>query len=898
MRKFIRIVFTLCCVLLLISCTEESHDSKIVEHRTISLQYFIDEPTTKAMRVADGENRVDDLAFLFYKVSDNSFADYIIRKTPTTGVTKDGRLISLKLPSGIESNIEYKVLVLGNTSAYVFEGGTFEEYIEERRHYSYDVMKQSLITSTYNNQRIVLPLPFAGSIVGAKHEEVTFIYNNTGSTPLSVKLTRIVSRFNLINKDLNRLKIKSVKVCNYQPGGFYFETLGFVNDTVHRGLELNNPGKVEKSQLINGNQKFIEGGLYSFPNRVLSMGSNDNRTTCLLIEGYYKEEGNDEYNDTPVYYRANIGKKGRFQVLRPNYIYTITITEVLTDGSLTEEEAMDKDYPRLEYEISENWDTSDEHTVIDTEGSFITISQKTLLLDNYENSSEIIRVQVKSGDTWTATWKPDSGEAKEAFNLTVLDANSFKVTTRSHNLEDKTKKGTITVKLDGKELSTDLMIYQTKLSDVDPVLIVNGKNHDFDVDVKGEGEILTYEVLTGTESGWKATLDNNLAQFATLVQDQGTNKTKLKIAFKPNIDDDVKHGYLTVSRKDQDNSVSDIRIYFSQVTTEMLIAVYPNYINEVLKVDGMVRNRNVNINGGIAEIIRFEVSLTDPDNYIFKVESTFDPHVEAFAFIESLDSEVNKNLYKTRASYAENDKTSNEQVGYEKGVVSFCVFRTGPGDKPLSGSLIFTAIPKEEAVEGALPQEYAIPVEIVSNCVIGDVVMGNYFIPDRNYGAISKKVQPLGLNYSRLESHPDNSPFNEQFLGSELADTPGFTVSNSFCEQFQEDNYGNTLDFKLKLPNHGFGLILDQNYYISRERHFVLSDEVTPDGKLIGAYIPYANRGYTQDVFTNSNNVSRRGYILQFSPRSDDLLRAFMDKGDNLNSQMSRLIRCVGYLEE
>lgn len=901
MRKYIYIVVSICCLFLCFtSCSDAISNSDSAKDKTLTLSYIVEDLETRSLNTTVAERSLEDIVFIFYNANSDAYVSYTIGS-----INSNDKKITLPLSNKIELDEEYKVLILGNTNNYEFSGKSLRQFIIDNSNLSYDLMRDKLVISSLKDSPVSPALPLRGKLIGLDDEPLHFVYSGNSKVPFSIKFSQIVSRFNVINTDYGMLNIQSIKVCNYKPSGYFFESSNYSDVSVIRGVK-NNDIFAENPILKNGMQLFVDGGLYAFPNRVSYIVPDDKHTTCLLIAGYYQENGAKENTQKLSYYRVNIGEVGKRQLLEPNHLYTVVINNVKNSGSATEEEAMNQKESSFTYEVIENWETADNNTVSSSDGSFITVSERMIVLDSGANVSELIRVLVKPGDSWTATWKPNSGHADMAFNIQLLNSRSFNITTRAQNLTEGLNKGVITIKLDKSDLSIDLYVYQSSAVGVGPLLIVDGKTEDFEVEVDGNGELLSFEVLTGTYSGWEAELEGDLAKYATLIRGSGANMSSFQIEFKPNVRRDfIRQASVLITRKDKDPAVSDVRINFTQKHTEKLISIYPNPSETGLVYEGVVRD-TTNRNGGVLYITRFRVELTDPDKYEFKIKSNnLKPYLDAFAFIEDNAQEFQP-YYNLRATYSLPHSHQNElklpenQIGVTGNTVSFCVFRTGPFDPTINGSLSFIAMPKDDISEaGYVKQEITIPISIVSNCDLGDVSIDDLFIPDRNYGTPTKKEEPYGLNATLSWGHPHrDNPLNKKFIGLRIQENyPNSIVDNTICEEFQERNYGNSLNFKLELPDVDFVRILQTKYYISKERYYFLSDNLK-DGKLVGMYFSDTGGPFYLKTFINKDGLRRR-YFWQYTVRASAPLRysATHEELSSSSANSSKYIRCVGYLK-
>ena len=839
------------------ACSNSTIEKNPSDYGLLQLEYSFDELEVRGRNATNSEKLIESVTLIFYDSSDQVYAGY------TTSIVSEGsNTITLNLPPDLREGMSYKVLALANLPKYVYGDFTVKEYMESKSSLLYSEMKEEFLVQTAN-QRVVTPLPFSGVIIGKNGEEALFIVppKDVATLSVSLKLTRLVSRFNLQNLVADKLIIESVKVGNYRESAYAFDSSGTPNGKVISGIGQSSVGVVPKAPVVDNKQSFTEGGLYAFPNLVSHTLQDDKETTCLLIAGYYQEEGAEEVNTTKLtYYRANIGKNGLRQILRSNYLYTIIITNVLKEGAEDESGAMEETDLSLEYEVGENWQVDDENMVTDDKGNFILTSKTFVVFDNFVQQGEIINIKVNNGAKWSIRWKPDYGEADKSFDLEIINEGSIHVNTKEENNTPFLKRGILIVSLNNTEISLEISVIQLSLTGDKPLLVVEGKTGAFDYVIPGQGGVVSLQVLTGGKSGWYAEYDNDLEPMISSIVSEGADKAYVDINFNPNTTKSAREALLVVKRRDGNTQIEDVHVKFIQRPAPQLISLTPNVGEAGLIIEGFSADR-VNING-VVHTQKFWVNLADKENYNFEVRTTFKKETDAFVFIVE-SATLEKKYLDLKSAYKTSDfPIQDKYVGSDQDVVLFNVFRTGPGDLNIRGSIIFTAVPKE-GTTGLQTEELSVPVVIKTNCTVGDVIIGDNYITDRNVGTPSRLLEPIALNYSYKTYHPDIS--NLKFRGNEYIYERNEVLIEAACAKHQKENYKESEleGIQLTLMDANYDSIFNSNFIISKERVFLCSDLLNDKGQHVGTYLPYSDRWYwlviragTQDrEYTVINNV-------------------------------------------
>ena len=839
MKQNLHIHTLLAALLPLLACLtgcmrEEIVSGSAVEGQGLTIDYSFDDLQTRSVAATTSEKKFDDVYFVFYNSATQAYVAYQKTSAPS-GNTGQGSF-PLPIPEALTPGNTYNTLIVANYDRFKADGQTFEQYITANRSKDYGQMRRDMKSQAINRARVTTPLPLYGTLLGKDGEESLFTApqpDATGKLPVSVRFSRAVSRFDLKNRVADKLVIAWVKVCNYRDAGYFFHQDAPLGDLVKGTAgspptDLNNlpDGYVKANPPLGtpaNKQDLVEGGLYAYPNIVANSLQDDESTTCLLIAGYYQEPGSAPNTTKLTYYRANVADPGLSQVIKRNYVYTIVITGVQRAGSDTEDEAMAEKDRLLDYVVDDEWQDDGDNTVVDKNGNFLSVSRTAVVLDPPAGEAITIKVSVKEGLAWKTEFKQNNGNA---FKVEKIDERSFMIVTNAKNESEFVNTAQLEVSATGGNVDPaaplKITINITQLSTVNQLrmLSVEGQTGTLTYNVPGQGGTISLQVLTGGAYGaWVATPDNDLKNFIGQYSPQGANKGSIQIVFKPNVTKATRTGVLTVTR-DPAEGVSPVIINFTQDPSPYVLTVFPNYGDRVLVVEGF-SNETGNPNG-VAKDIPFWVTLADPANYTFKVESSFRQDADAFLTLNAVPP-------KKTAYYSASTAGTALANGKDGQQFILSVFRTGPGDPDITGSITVTAVPNTSG----LPTEvFSFSVRIVTSCGVGDCKVGTFTVADRNCGTALKSEAMTGLNYHYDTNFPDhiNTPFQGMLYILQPPPNP------DPCIQYGRDNYSGELATGWVQPSSTDWDAMLTNMKYSKGRAFVTDTENT--SIQTGAWIP------------------------------------------------------------
>lgn len=839
--------------------------------RTVIVNYSFDTPQTRAAATG-AEREVKDVAIFFYNADDANPNNetYVDCQSVSVSSSIGGSSGSfpLPLPNGILEGKKYKLILIGNYKKYAPEGKSLTEYAGLHNTRTYSKMKQELQAQLEpEDARVTTRLPFWGRLLGKDGNETTL----TGPAPtdtnlgVSVRFSRAVARFDLINLAAGQLRIAWVKVCNYRSRGYLFHESMPAGEIV-RGTAAEAPGLPLPSGYVPApeptgdpgalRQTLNTGGLYAFPNTVSYTSQDDKATTSLMIAGYYQNPKETTPNTTKLtYYRANVGDNGSSQILRRNYIYTLVINNVKKEGSDTEDGAVNEKEKLLDYVVGDDWDSDDGSTVTDAVGNFLTLSRTSVVLGSEKNESALIKVAVKEGTGWKLEWK---NNAENAFRYEKTDDNSFSIITTGNNATTFTRNAALKVSVTGIAAPLELTVNVIQLSSIsDPqMLTVEGKLGEFDYTVPGQGAEISLQVITGSPtSRWKTEADNDLQRMTGYVTPDGANKGFVNLSFQPNTGM-TRTGTLTVKRLlpdgSEDKSVAPVKVIFKQDKSPYVVSLLPNYSANGLTIEGFRADKG-NPNG-IAANYRFSVILADPEQYKFRATCNFNKDSDAFITLDNEDKQSVAGPLQTATS------APSIVEGEDGNDIWLNVFRTGPGDADIKGDLIVTAVPKSSSSD-LQEASYSVSITIKTSCKIGDSKIGQVLWADRNVGTTPRGQggAAVGLNYTNDSKSDDHA--NTRFKGQYYP----FEQASGKCTAFGEDNhYDPPLNDKAwRLPSKTEQEAVVGKLCFSKQRGFIISDD-TAQGT-VGCWFPFSghsNTAYPYGYYWSSTVENQSPYWL------------------------------------
>ncbi|MCD8176216.1 MAG: hypothetical protein LUE98_01825 [Tannerellaceae bacterium] len=300
-----------------------------------------------------GEDEVHTLYVLFFEPTTDGSGTFIeaINISPESGEYTSGQTIEMEIPDGssITRTNAYSIFFIANPEYYLdsYGGITRDWSTEVFSGKTENQVKQLRIDIQGNTSVPGSSLYYAYKPFHQKNLMMTgSIYKEDGQDMITAELTRIVSRFDIVNKAENYV-LETASIWN----GFPEQTIGDINfsdfsiDRIKRlyGIDVEDNG--------------VTGGLYTYENFVAVPEQNDEYSTCLIL-GI-----RNETTDNLGYYRVNANHSGRPQQLRRNNAYTFTIKSVTGNGDNSEEDAYNSGKNEINVQIND-WDVDDQGCIV------------------------------------------------------------------------------------------------------------------------------------------------------------------------------------------------------------------------------------------------------------------------------------------------------------------------------------------------------------------------------------------------------------------------------------------------------------------------------------------------------------------------------------------------------
>lgn len=892
----------------------------------VRVDYTIDGMTsaTRATAVESHESRLDDVHILFYTEE----GAYVTCQH--AAVTAGTSSFSFPVPAELKSETPYRTLIVGNAHSHTPTGyASFDTYVSQSSSLTYDEMYQAIYAERNMDHSTsgqhTGSLPMWGELIDGTGQPVNFQFTKAGNGAISftgtAHFSRSVCRLDLQHLVAQKLIIDAVKLCNYRKAGYYFHN-DVPKGEIQSGLEDQSwisvgapyAGNPTTAPDVKDHQELMA-SVYAFPNIVPVVRQNDEETTYLMIRGYY-QDGTDNTPDHPkaklTYYRFNMAENGKSQVLRRNYRYLAIINSVAGPGSEDEQGAEDAEAPLLGYTVDDTW-TDDENTsTSDSKGNFLTLSRAMVTFDGYKDLSEVVKVSVREGLTWSLEWdKTLVGEESAQFNYGRIDDRQFSISTLADNATDFTRNARLIVKATGgtvdpdKPLTATVSVMQFTSKEETSTLMVDGQTGTITRTVPGVGATLTFQVETGSlRSGWMVSDANNTASASGVTWTQkGANRGALEINVPTNISTSERAFSFKVQRLGTtgavDDTVAPVTINLTQSKSDYLLTVSPSVPmdQQGLVIDAFDPTPGVNPNG-ISKQQQFTVTLADPEHYTWTATSSFHKDYDAFLTMNDAADKT------TQAQWTDNSGVKNTITEGTSGQsVWLNVFRTAPGDPTFTGTLTFTAVPKDSDGSYAT-QSVNVTVTIKTMCSINDVLIpvsgtsNSLLVADRNVGASLTRIDQDGRfvtagdfsTVSGMEITGKGVPENsfEQWRGGSYdwktvtggsmnKTSESFLRTEFFREGQIQTNYDNegvyspwykeaeVTQWHVPTTSELTNSLLPQVIY-SKQRPFLVSAYKDLSGNYVGCFVPLTGSGvdYATSYWTSTNSGSA-GYVCSFS---------------------------------
>lgn len=751
----------------------------------VALSYAVDGQLqeTRSVPANDWECRLNSAYMLFFEADgDRRFVDCVRLLLDQEGKAK------FAMPSSLGEKTDYKTLIVGNPDAYFPDKdvySSFEDYVDGIKSSSnssggrsFEWFRNNLAArfeSPITSSLTDMTLPMWGELVNSEGEEIPFSYVKNDTNYIvegRFLFRRALSRIDMLNLVPGQLKIAYVKLCNYQPQGLYFEDW-LKNGQQPVTLEEASPApkgdgsdgymKVDYSEEYSTQE--LKEALYCFHNTTVQGVVNDRKTTCLIIAGYYYDKQTQSYDEDLTYYRVNINNMDDSQFFKRNFMYRIVVKSVLMRGEKTDKEAYDRDRPVLDINIEDDWDTSGDNIVTDDDGNILIISKTQITFPGAPLTASLLNVYTSPGMEWTFAAASSDSQAFNNYgrfdvekipdqNGRVETSTTLKVATNEINESDGAIYGyydiIATNTLTKKQIKKRVSLQQLSSKMEAIVISVDDCVGTIEKDWSGNGGSMTFKVRTGTKTAnwvckekyYELTSDPNpttsvwhdkLEQPCTPM---GADGATLRITLPPYIaPQSAEPRVMTFTVQyagnddlDENKKIPTVLIRVTQKPATKLI-----FINNPLSDDGYLEldafSTSTANPHGIGLITELRVSLLDPANYNYKVIATdFNPNTDLYVS-QTNEGYATKYNYNATGAEVRSDVIagfSQSDGGARVNNPFIHVYRTGPGDPAIEGSISVVAYPKTENADDVSINQYnseSVPVRIVTprNVLIDDV---------------------------------------------------------------------------------------------------------------------------------------------------------------------------------
>lgn len=655
--------------------------------------------TRGSTAASEFETRLHHVHLIFFSTADDSHLAHVQSQV----IEKNGkRQFSFAIPKAIVPDTEFKVLAVGNADNFIPTAddgtvfATYNEYLDwfcQGRSYT-EVRnglkfncEQSMCSEGMQN------LPMYGELRDGAQQEVNFQYTINGDEYIITSYFYFKRAVVLIDlKSLtDKIHIDYVKVINSAAEGYAFRD-GATDLRINANVTGEKPShgvdgwiNLNSANTTGGNgtsgtdgqYTVLQNSLYAFPNNVSTTGTNDFRTTALMIAARYGNE------NKLTYYRFNLAHAGDPLSMLRNHIITVVIKGCKGRGDDDQQDAYDRQDQLLSAEVDEEWGAGSD-IVTDTQGNFLMLSKTTTSIEGkvkkesgemIEGYKEIIQVRVNEGTTWDLRIKNQTGHSNDKFHFERIDDESFSVQAIENNTTYTLRLGyldIIATTPQGTELEAPFIVQQVPEEEDPYDLKVEGVIFDSAMEKNGgnlktisnTGGRLELQVSTGSSvQGWTVTevkyikeedkyvelekpegknieltsLVNNFCTFDDCTySSNGGHLGHIIIDLAPNTFRQDRETWLRVDRVFPDNVSEDDRrkvkpyyIHIQQAHLEVLLTLHPEPENRMLVLHGFEPNRttgtnNLDISNGISAQHEMFVSIADPDHYEYEVTSTFD----------------------------------------------------------------------------------------------------------------------------------------------------------------------------------------------------------------------------------------------------------------------------------
>lgn len=603
MKLFKTILATSLCVLAAGCADDLSEGFDSPGEGGLRVDYLVDGEVneTRSVPAVQDEIKLESALIFFYDLDTRKAVDYVYVR-PAAGT----RTLSFDPPAGLGPDTDYNTLVLGNPDSYT-DAGDAEAMAESLMDLDYEAARVEIM---YTRRAAITrgnpgTLPMFGQFVdAARKTPKTFRYREQGDVVTADGLfyfSRAVSRIDLENFVPGTLLVESVKVINYQSTGYPL-TEGMRGSAIVDFAHSGDGGWMDVDAPLAGEtQQSLSSSLYCFPNIVTVSQPDDNVTTALLIKGRYCEaKDGSAYDAEPTYYRFNLTNTGKGQVLSRNYAYRASIKGVKRRGASTPDVAVKDKTPIFDYDVTDDWQATDDSAVSDDKGNFMIISKTFVTFDGDDDLSAAVTLSVRTNNDLVWSVEPDDTEESvdnSFFICEKTDDSTLRVAPKETNNTPYVRFGRFSVT--GRsasdpsvELKLTVNIQQLTTEFNYSMLTVDGCTGTITRRLNPNGGVLRLKVLAGAASNaWFAVDESNAIKnwgVSSHFSELGTNGSDLEIAYDANVTGSPRSTTLKVYLDpdiNKDGVVKPVYVTLTQDLTTDLFTLSPAPVDGAYTID-------------------------------------------------------------------------------------------------------------------------------------------------------------------------------------------------------------------------------------------------------------------------------------------------------------------------
>lgn len=766
---------------------------------------------TRGIPASAAETRLKEAYVLFfYNPLDNPADDLtgLVAYSKVYVKQSTGKL-TFDPPADLNPDTDYDVLALGNVADYLPEGvsdmdGLLAKYGGKSRA---EVEQTLAIHAGYEvNNRAPGVMPLWGRYVKADDTDTEqpfrFQKETSDAGVVSYKVngsfrfSRAISRLDVTNLVPGTLDIRWVKVCNYRDGGYVFQDNRLPEESKIVTLTEPSPAPsadapgdyVSMDGEYDGVQN-LKSKLYAFPNYNETCVQNDEKTTCLIIAGYYTDPATDTKDSELTYYRFNYANAGSSQLLKRNYAYTAVIKGVLRRGASDDKTAYNDQSPIFDYDVEDEWDITDDNYASDGDGNFLVVSRSQLVFKGGQSSADCVEVRVSTNPALKWSLVPETKEGADNSKFIcerIGTSNALKCGPVEKNEEDYMRCGywkIVAERVDGRPLKKALEIHltlqQLTMDNNFKCLQVDGKTGLIQLnasEVSGENTSLSFKVVTGNDLyTWVTSSTDFNSKFGQSAKfsASGGDGSLLTVTLPANLTGAERTATITVSLTPKDPHVPDVTIRITQPKSKALMSVTSNGTplrnGQLIELDAF--QLEAGLPNGVAKAYPISVTTVsdagDAAYFKYNVKSTFDRFRDLRLYSSDLTkgSSVLLTTADRHASKLTNTNTlfnyntctvaeatqpnndimtdrTDEMNGMNMGSIFYLnAYRTGPKDGQITGTVTITCYDSRNPNDTKRQQSVSLTVRIkASPAKIYDVLLKGsdgymYLYPDRGLGA-------------------------------------------------------------------------------------------------------------------------------------------------------------------